>query len=74
MIAIERTIIDGKDEYFEIPLEDAVDDLIVFFTIVNYDSKNTLTQKVIITKDLLESHLKYTSQGLICRVPLKKLI
>jgi len=74
MIEIEKTIINEKDQYLEIPLEDVVDDFEVTFTIVSYDTKNKLVTTVFVSKELLERHLKYTSTGLVCRVPLSQIL
>src|SRR5574343_1895395 len=74
MIEIDKTIIDKKDKYFEIPLEDVVDDFLVTFYIRSGDWRGDVIQKVKISKDLLQGHLTYTGSGLLCKIPLSKIL
>lgn len=50
MIETERVVYNEKDEYFEIPLEDVVDDFLVTFYIRSRDWRGDVIQKVKIIK------------------------
>ncbi len=73
MIEIERVIINEKDKYLEIPLEDVKDDFLVTFYI-RTDIAPDEIKTVSVSKDLLEGHLTYTGSGLMCRIPLTKIL
>jgi len=73
MIEIERVIINEKDHYLEIPLDDVVDDFMVTFYIRTGTGPDEI-KTVSVSKDLLQAHMKYTGAGLVCKVPLSQIL